>query len=95
MILKQHLIEKALELGFIDVGFTTTDPLDLYIREIESRPDMYDWVQGAEGVDLKRGALLSQNHSWAKSLDGRDSQLPQPQVSTPAHGQDRPHIPGR
>ena len=68
MALKQRLIERALELGFIDVGFTTTEPLDLYVREIESRPDMYDWVEGSEGVDLKRGALLSRNHPWAKSL---------------------------
>ena len=68
MGLKQRLIERALGLGFVDVGFTTTDPLDLYVREIESRADMYDWVGTAEGVDLKRGALLSQNHPWAKSL---------------------------
>jgi epoxyqueuosine reductase len=68
MSLKHLLIERALELGFEDVGFTTTEPLDLYVREIESRSDMYDWLVGTEGVDLKRGALLSQVHPWAKSL---------------------------
>jgi epoxyqueuosine reductase len=66
--LKQRLVERALETGFEDVGFTTTEPLDLYIEEIESRQEMYDWVLGAEGVDLKNGALLSGNHPWARSL---------------------------
>ena len=68
MSLKQRLIEKALELGFEDVGFTTTDPLDLYIKEIESRPEMYDWVLETEGVDLKGGARISQTYPWAKSV---------------------------
>ncbi len=68
MSLKQRLTEKALELGFEDIGFTTAEPLDLYIQEIESRPEMYDWVQGTEGVDLKEGATLSQKHPWAKSM---------------------------
>ena len=39
MSLKQRITEKALELGFADVGFTTAEPLDLYIKEIESRPE--------------------------------------------------------
>lgn len=68
MNLKQRLTEKALELGFEDIGFTTAEPLDLYIKEIESRFEMYDWVTDTEGVDLKSGATLSQKHPWAKSL---------------------------
>jgi epoxyqueuosine reductase len=68
MSLRQRVIERALELGFDDVGFTTTEPLDLYIREIESRPDMYDWVAGTEGVDLRRGASILEAHPWARSL---------------------------
>ena len=68
MSLKQRLIDKALELGFEDVGFTTTEPLDLYLQEFDSRADMYDWVGAAEGVDLRRGALLSEAHPWAKTL---------------------------
>jgi epoxyqueuosine reductase len=68
MDLKQRLTDKALELGFEDVGFGTTEPMDIYIQEIESRQEMYDWVLGTEGVDLKHGALLSQNHPWARSL---------------------------
>ncbi len=72
MGLKQRLIEKALELDFEDVGFGTTEPMDLYIKEYESRADTYEWVlitEGADvGIDLKRGALLSKNHPWAKTL---------------------------
>jgi len=67
MGLKHRIIEKALELGFEDAGFTTAEPLDLYIKEIESRQHMYQWVLDA-GVDLIGGASLSENHSWAKSL---------------------------
>ena len=45
MNLKQRIREKALELGIDDIGFTSADPLDLYIKEIDSRGDMYDWVK--------------------------------------------------
>jgi epoxyqueuosine reductase len=72
MSLKQRLIEKALDVGFEDVGFGTTEPMDLYIKEYESRADKYEWVLITEGtdvgIDLKRGALLSQNHPWARTL---------------------------
>ncbi|MBW1887458.1 MAG: epoxyqueuosine reductase [Deltaproteobacteria bacterium] len=67
MDLKQRLRDKALELGFEAIGFTTTEPLDLYIKEIESRPEMYNWVM-TENFNVKRGASLSQKHPWAKSL---------------------------
>jgi epoxyqueuosine reductase len=68
MGLKERLREKALEMGFEDAGFTGVDPLDLYIREIESRPEkMYGWVQ-TERFDVRRGAEFAQKHPWAKSL---------------------------
>ena len=38
MSLKEIIREKALELGFEDAGFTGVEPLDPYIKEIESRP---------------------------------------------------------
>lgn len=38
MSLKEIIREKALELGFKDAGFTGVEPLDPYIKEIESRP---------------------------------------------------------
>ena len=44
MALKQELRDKALEMGFADAGFTSTEPLELYQKEIESRPkEMYAW----------------------------------------------------
>ncbi|MBW2090978.1 MAG: epoxyqueuosine reductase [Deltaproteobacteria bacterium] len=67
MTLKQRIKEKALDLGFEDIGFTGVEPLDLYIQEVESRPEMYNWVM-TENFNLKRGATLSQKHPWAKSL---------------------------
>ena len=38
MSLKETIREKALELEFEDVGFAGVEPLDIYIREIDSRP---------------------------------------------------------
>ncbi|GAB4352141.1 MAG: 4Fe-4S double cluster binding domain-containing protein [Candidatus Abyssubacteria bacterium] len=67
MSLKQRLVEKALELGFEDVGFTSTEPLDLYLKEIESREDMYFFALG-DAFNLKRGASPARKHPWAKSV---------------------------
>ena len=56
MGLKEQLREKALELGFEDAGFTGIEPLDLYIKEIESRPkEMYQWVQKLTARDYRLG----------------------------------------
>jgi epoxyqueuosine reductase len=72
MSLKQRLTQKALELGFEDIGFGTTEPMDIYIKEYESRADKYEWVLITEGtdvgIDLKKGALLCENHPWARTL---------------------------
>ena len=68
MGLKELIREKALELGFEDVGFTGVEPLDYYIREIESRPpEMYGWVQ-TEPFNTVRGASPGAKHEWARSL---------------------------
>jgi epoxyqueuosine reductase len=67
MSLKQRLSGKAMELGFADIGFTTTEPLDLYIQEIDSRPQMYDWVM-TEQFNVRRGASPREKHAWARSL---------------------------
>jgi epoxyqueuosine reductase len=68
MTLKETIREKALELGFEDAGFTTAEPLELYIREIDSRPpEMYGWVQ-TDRFNTRRGAVIGQKHEWAKSL---------------------------
>jgi epoxyqueuosine reductase len=68
MGLKEAIRVKALELGFEDVGFTGVEPLDLYIREIDSRkPEMYGWVQN-EAFNTRRGAGIVEKHPWARSL---------------------------
>ena len=67
MNLKQRLCERAMELGFDDIGFTTTDPLDLYLKEIDSRGDMYDWVM-TDKFNLRESASPGKKHPWARSL---------------------------
>ncbi|MEW6265557.1 MAG: 4Fe-4S double cluster binding domain-containing protein [Thermodesulfobacteriota bacterium] len=68
MTLKQRLKEKALELGFADVGFTDVSPLEMYIGEIKSRPpEMYGWVQ-TEAFNVLRGATPGEKHPWARSM---------------------------
>lgn len=68
MGLKDTIREKALALGFEDIGFSGVEPLDLYIREIDSRPpEMYGWVQ-QEAFNTRRGAGLVEKHTWARSL---------------------------
>ncbi len=67
MNLKQRIREKALELGIDDIGFTTTDPLDLYIKEIDSRGDMYDWVK-TDKFNVREAAAPREKHPWAKSM---------------------------
>lgn len=68
MNLKRRLRDRALELGFADAGFTGTEPLELYIREIDSRPpDSYDWTK-LMGVDLRRGAHIKEKYPWTRSV---------------------------
>lgn len=70
MDLKGRLKEKALELGFSDIGFTNTEPFGLFIQEINSRPpEMYGWLKSvAEPIDLKKGAQIEGKYPWAHSL---------------------------
>ena len=67
MNLKERLRHRALELGFEDMGFTGSEPLDLYIEEIESRPDMYEWVM-TDRFNVRRGASPHERYPWAKSI---------------------------
>lgn len=67
MELKERLRNMALELGFEDMGFTSAEPLDLYIDEIESRRDMYEWVM-TDRFNVRRGASVREKHPWAKSM---------------------------
>lgn len=67
MNLKQRMRERALELGFDDIGFTSAEPLDLYLKEIDSRGDMYDWVM-TDKFNLRESASPRGKHPWARSL---------------------------
>ncbi|MFH1092184.1 MAG: 4Fe-4S double cluster binding domain-containing protein [Pseudomonadota bacterium] len=64
---KQLLVEKALELGFEDAGFTGVEPFDLYLQEIDSRPEMYAWAM-TEQFNVRRGAEPAKKHPWARSI---------------------------
>lgn len=68
MGLKERLKEKAFELGFEDAGFTGTEPLAEYIKEIDSRPrEMYGWVQ-TDHFNVRQGANFAEKHPWCRSL---------------------------
>ena len=67
MSTKERIREKALELGFEVAGFTGVDPLDLYIEEIQSRPEMYAWVN-REFFSTLRGASPGVKYPWARSM---------------------------
>jgi epoxyqueuosine reductase len=53
MSLTEIIKEKALELGFVDVGVGTAEPFNLYTEEIAGRPEMYAW-----GKDLSQRASV-------------------------------------
>jgi len=66
--MKKRLREKALEIGFADIGFAEAKPLDLYIQEIDSRPpEMYGFTIN-DTFSLRRGADIPIKNPWAKSL---------------------------
>ncbi len=76
MTLKETIREKALELEFEDVGFTGVQPLDLYIREIDSRPpEMYGWVQ-TERFNTRRGAGVGIKARMGQITGRVDPKLP-------------------
>lgn len=66
--MKKLLREKALETGFADIGFAQAKPLELYIREIDSRPpEMYSFTL-TDNFSIRRGADISAKHPWAKTV---------------------------
>jgi epoxyqueuosine reductase len=54
MLTKSEVIEKAGELGFADIGFTTAEPFIEQRRVLEERKTSYDWVIQS-GLDLIAG----------------------------------------
>jgi len=65
--LKETVRQKALDMGFDDIGFTGIEPFDLYVREIQSRSAMYDWLN-TESFNTIRGASPVQKHPWARAI---------------------------
>jgi epoxyqueuosine reductase len=51
---KKDVINKALELGFEDIGFTTVDPFDSQKEILDSRREEYAWTV-KKGFDLRNG----------------------------------------
>jgi epoxyqueuosine reductase len=67
MSTKERIREKALELGFEAAGFTGVEPLDVYIQEVQSRPEMYAWVN-SDFFSTLRGASPGLKYPWARSM---------------------------
>jgi epoxyqueuosine reductase len=64
---KETIREKALDLGFEGAGFSGVDPFETYIGEIDSRPEMYAWVN-TDDFSTLRGASPREKYPWARSM---------------------------
>ena len=51
---KSEVIEKALELGFEDIGFTTIEPFESQKEILDSRKEEYSWAP-KKGIQLTKG----------------------------------------
>jgi epoxyqueuosine reductase len=51
---KREITERALELGFADIGFTTAEPFTSQTEILEERKESYAWTL-AGGLDLADG----------------------------------------
>ncbi len=95
MDIKRRLKEKALELGFAGAGFTGVEPLEPYIREIDSRPpEMYGWTFTGT-FDLRKAARFSEKYPWARSLLVLIRNYHKYRFPPVPHGGDWPILPGR
>ncbi len=54
MLTRDDIINKALELGFADIGFTTAEPFDTQKELLCQRQEEYGWI-GKMGLDLVAG----------------------------------------
>jgi len=58
MLTKENIIEKAYEIGFVDIGFTTIEPFTSQIEVLNSRKEGYAWVIKSlkllDGIDPKK-----------------------------------------
>lgn len=51
---RQQIIDKAMELGFCDIGFTTAEPFETQREILRERADSYAWL-AEKGTDLFAG----------------------------------------
>jgi epoxyqueuosine reductase len=67
MISEQDIINKAMELGFADTGFTSAEPFNEHKKLLDSMQEEYAWAD-AVGLDLKNGTDPSVILPGAKSI---------------------------
>ncbi|MCU0847393.1 MAG: epoxyqueuosine reductase [Spirochaetes bacterium] len=67
MISKNDIINKALEIGFDDIGFTGAEPFEWHLEILDSRSDDYDWAEKA-GLKLRDGTDPKKIMPSAKSI---------------------------
>lgn len=67
MLTKSQIIERAYELGFADVGFTTAEPFDSQKEVLNSRKEEYAWAAGS-GLDLFLGTDPENVYPGTKSI---------------------------
>jgi len=66
MLTKNAIIEKACELGFDEIGFTTAEPFELQHEVLEERQEEYAHLM--RGTDLKGGTVPKNKMPGAKSI---------------------------
>ncbi|MBI4495947.1 MAG: HEAT repeat domain-containing protein [Deltaproteobacteria bacterium] len=70
MPLTDLIKEKALDLGFVAVGFAAAEPFPLYTRELSERPEMYEWAKGLSQVAAVKDLDLAVFADPARFLPG-------------------------
>lgn len=67
MASRSELIERAFELGFDDIGFTTAEPFVSQREILMAREQSYSWAAG-RGLDLVKGTDPGNVYSGARSI---------------------------
>ena len=67
MVTETDIVNRAVELGFGDAGFTTAEPFTSQHTALESRKEMYDWV-GRMGLNLYEGTDPRAIYPEARSI---------------------------
>ncbi len=67
MISKDDIAIKALEIGFLDAGFTTAEPFTEHLEMLESRKEEYGWAE-TTGLALMKGTDPGEILPGAKSV---------------------------